>query len=183
MTVLAAPSTPDAISRVLRSMLTEHPLRPSDLVRLTSALADRLDLWGGLVRHDAEERWYTPLARAGQVEVWLLGWTQGQATTLHDHGGSIGAFTVCTGRLTETTAAGTTLVNRTLLAGTGRSFDAEHVHDVTCPDTVATSLHAYSPPLSSMRYFDVGPHGLRHVDTLALDDSAALIAADHTVAA
>jgi predicted metal-dependent enzyme (double-stranded beta helix superfamily) len=95
-----------------------------------------------------------------RVDVWLIAWTSEQGTELHDHGGSAGAFTVVEGELTETAWEGTraagSLAHRTRTKGETVVFGTRDVHDVVnrAVDT-AVSVHAYSPPLALMRYYDV----------------------------
>src|ERR1700759_947434 len=58
------------------------------------------------VEFDADSRWHQRIYRDPRIDVWLISWLPSQATSLHDHGGSAGAFTVIEGVLTETVAAG-----------------------------------------------------------------------------
>ncbi len=52
------------------------------------------------------------------------------------------------------------LRTRTLTAGRDVGFPAGHVHDVLNTGTEpAVSVHAYSPPLSAMSYYEVRPDG------------------------
>ena len=86
----------------------------------------------------------------------------GQATDLHDHGGSAGAFVVVSGVLTEHT--GVRLLPTALPAGAGRRFDAHHVHRLGNEGTrPAVSVHAYSPRLSAMTRYEVVDGALRTV--------------------
>jgi hypothetical protein len=61
--------------------------------------------WPLAPRFNPHERWYHRLAAGPDGEVWVLTWLPGQATDLHDHGGSAGAFLVVSGALTEHTFA------------------------------------------------------------------------------
>ena len=50
--------------------------------------------------------------------------------------------------------------------GEVRSFGRWYVHDVINASVrPAVSVHAYSPPLTSMRRFEFGPAGLKRVST------------------
>jgi hypothetical protein len=50
--------------------------------------------------------------------------------------------------------------------GEVRSFGAWYVHDVINASVrPAVSVHAYSPPLTSMRRFEFGPGGVQKVAT------------------
>ena len=61
---------------------------------------------------------------------------------------------------------------RAVSAGQVRSFGAHHVHDVrnSSADSVAVSVHAYSPPLSAMTRYDLTPSGLVPIRTEGADD-------------
>ena len=56
---------------------------------IVSGLARADDLWRPHVAHDASERVRIRLLSTPAYEVWLLGWTPGQAVGLHDHGGFV----------------------------------------------------------------------------------------------
>jgi predicted metal-dependent enzyme (double-stranded beta helix superfamily) len=114
--------------------------------------------WLHLVEYDSARRWYQRLLREEGREVWLLSWLPGQRTGFHDHGRSAGAFTVVQGCLRERTAPGgrPEATGATLLAGSVRSFGPRYVHDVGNESAApAVSVHAYSPPLTTMDRFDV----------------------------
>ncbi|HTF47463.1 MAG TPA: hypothetical protein VK735_08460, partial [Pseudonocardia sp.] len=53
------------------------------------------------------------------------------------------------------------LRTRSLRTGTSVGFGLGHVHDVmnTAPEP-AVSVHAYSPPLTAMSYYQIEPGGL-----------------------
>lgn len=132
--------------------VTGRPHWPvGDLARLTRLLA--ADLSRALraeAVHDPAERWYLRLALTEHVEVWLLTWTPGQGTRMHDHGGAAGSYTVLDGVLTETWTDGPGQpVHRAVRPhGTGSAFGPERVHRVQNRGLRnATSVHAYSPPL------------------------------------
>ena len=131
-------------------------LSPARLAQLTSRIADDPGRWLSLVRYRAEPRWYLRLAHDDQHEIWLLSWLPGQQTGFHDHGPSAGAFAVARGCLSEQTAPGGLPDPRvrTVAAGAVRSFGPDYAHDVANQSAQpAVSIHAYSPPLSSMRRY------------------------------
>lgn len=133
------------------------------LARLALAIAARSDLWRPVARHDPDLRWHARLANLGDVEIWLLGWTNEQAVELHDHGGSAGAFAVAEGELcedfTERGARGA-LRRAVCPAGGVRAFGPGRVHHVTNRASApATSVHVYAPPLSAMHFYDLAPGG------------------------
>jgi predicted metal-dependent enzyme (double-stranded beta helix superfamily) len=111
-----------------------------------------------LVSYDADQRWYQRLLREEDHEVWLLSWLPGQHTGFHDHGRSAGALMVVQGCLRERTAPGgrPEHTGARLPQGSVRSFGPWYVHDVMNESAAsAVSVHAYSPPLTTMCRFDV----------------------------
>jgi hypothetical protein len=58
------------------------------------------------------------------------------------------------------------------MQGVVRSFGPHYVHDVrnSSEDSVAVSIHAYSPPLSEMTRYDLTPGGLVAAATESQDD-------------
>jgi mannose-6-phosphate isomerase-like protein (cupin superfamily) len=153
-------------------LLSPSALTVTGLSRLAADLAADTTLWRDRLQWSAAERWYAQLRSTPLYDVWLLSWEPGQATELHDHGGSSGAFHVLTGELRETVAVGTStsvrLSDRTLGAGRTVAFGATHVHDVAhAGDGPSASLHVYSPPLHSMSYYDTTGGTLRRRDTVA----------------
>ena len=138
-------------------------MSPAGLAAIVRRVADQPDTWRGLVRFEAAERWYVRLMEDEQHEVWLLTWLAGQQTGFHDHGQSAGAFAVADGCLTECAAAKgrPEAMSRRLRSGALRSFGPRYVHDVR-NDSIepAISIHAYSPPLTSMHRFEMTEGGL-----------------------
>lgn len=155
-------------------------LRPADLLRITDqGVADVLD---GHYDHllpgawDPVERWSARLHSDDDLDLWLISWTPDRSTDLHDHAGSLGALTVLSGSLREYRWTGRDLALRILTAGDQAAFPLGWVHDVqhhesTPPPqpvsgpadraepTVVTgptlSVHAYSPPLTAMSFYEV----------------------------
>jgi predicted metal-dependent enzyme (double-stranded beta helix superfamily) len=143
--------------------VSRAPLSPARLAQLTLRIADDPGQWLSLVRFQAGPRWYLRLAQDDEHEIWLLSWLPGQQTGFHDHGASAGAFAVARGCLSEQAAPGGRPDPRvrTLVAGTVRSFGPDYAHDVANQSAQpAVSVHAYSPPLSSMRRYGVAADGL-----------------------
>ncbi|MCM6772809.1 cysteine dioxygenase family protein [Nocardia sp. CDC159] len=176
---------PEVTERAVASALPTR-LRPADLLRLTDegaedVLAGRYDhLLPADGRWPADSRWATRLSTDDEVDVWLISWVPDQSTELHDHAGSLGALTVLSGALSEYRWNGRELRNRTLTAGDQASFPLGWVHDVVrAPDQFAgapapgnptLSVHAYSPPLTAMSYYEVTGHGtLRRTRTVLTD--------------
>jgi len=146
-------------------------LAPAQLRSMTTELAKRRELWSDLVVHDPDVRWYLPLHRSNSCDVWLLAWERGQDTDWHDHGGSSGSFAVADGSLLEQYRAPTgRLSHRRLAVGQAVAFGPGHVHDVAHGgQDSATSIHAYSPPLTAMTYYTSTDYGLIARQTVAID--------------
>jgi predicted metal-dependent enzyme (double-stranded beta helix superfamily) len=107
----------------------------------------------------AGKRSYQRLHATDTHDVWLIRWGPGSTSGLHDHAGSTGAFCVVEGRLVEHVVASREPVRRTprvVRPAEHRPMSAAHVHEVVNESpTVATSVHAYSPPLRAMRHYDI----------------------------
>ncbi len=159
--------TPVSISLPL-SLSASAPtrLRVPDLLHATDRAAD--DVLSGHHRHlfppdgpPTDERWFVRLHGDDELDVWLISWVPERSTELHDHGGSLGALTVLSGALVESRWDGDGLRSRRLEAGDQAGFPLGWVHDVVwAPETVSVggptlSVHAYSPPLTAMSYYDV----------------------------
>jgi quercetin dioxygenase-like cupin family protein len=143
-------------------------LRIPDLLHATDRYADAV-LSGdhnGLLPHGGpptNDRWFTQLHGDDELDVWLISWVPDRSTALHDHGGSLGALTVVSGALRETRWDGAALRHRRLSAGDQAAFPLGWVHDVVwAPDREepvlvgpTLSVHAYSPPLTAMSYYEV----------------------------
>ena len=184
---LAADSARLAAAVPDRSIASALPtrLRPADLLRLTDEGAE--DVLAGRFDHllpeggfPAENRWAVRIHTDDEVDVWLISWVPDRYTELHDHAGSLGALTVLSGALSEFRWNGRELRQRTLTAGDQASFPLGWVHDVVrAPDQFAgtldqsnptLSVHAYSPPLSAMSYYEVTGHGsLRRTRSVLTD--------------
>ena len=125
-----------------------------------------------------DQRWHVRIHQDDDVDVWLISWTTEQGTELHDHGGSSGAFAVVDGVLNEyvwSDADGRgLLVNNVRQEGDVVAFGPAYVHDVrNHREAAAVSVHAYSPPIELMRYYDAVASTLRHTGSSWTDDPEA----------
>ena len=155
-------------------------LDPDALVGIAKGIAAS-PLWTQHAQHDRDDRRPVRLLATPSYEVWVLGWVSGQGVELHDHGDAAGAIVVTEGTLTEIVAPGpiddTSRI--TLQAGAVRAIPTGLVHDVlNLHPEPATSIHVYSPPLSTMTFYDpIDGHVVRteafEPETTALDPSAA----------
>ena len=144
---------------------------PQALLDLVGAVADDPSRWRAAVRFDAGRRHWSRLPAPAGAELWLLTWLPDQSTDLHDHGPSAAALTVVAGLLEEVRAGADGRRSRTVLSrGDGVQLAPGVVHDVGNRGTApAVSVHAYSPPLSSMSFYETSPSGLHRVRTVATD--------------
>jgi rhodanese-related sulfurtransferase/predicted metal-dependent enzyme (double-stranded beta helix superfamily) len=168
-----SPERQQAIADAMSSLApVTGRLSPAQLRAVTVELSGRRELWADLVVHDPDVRWYLPLYRSSSCDVWLLAWEHGQDTDWHDHGGSSGSFAVAEGSLLEQyrVPSGHRLARRRLALGEAVAFGPGHVHDVAHGNEgSATSIHAYSPPLSAMTYYTATDYGLIARETVAID--------------
>jgi predicted metal-dependent enzyme (double-stranded beta helix superfamily) len=140
------------------------PARLGGIVRRVASA----DQWLDQVMFSTDERWFSRLQLTEDYEIWLLSWLPGQRTGLHDHGEAAGAFAVVQGELRETLArpGSCQLRYRRACQGTVRSFGEHHLHDMANVSAVpAISVHAYSPPLTAMRIYEMTASGLTLVRT------------------
>jgi mannose-6-phosphate isomerase-like protein (cupin superfamily) len=138
-------------------------LAPSYLREIAEGIA-RSPLWHDLADPGPDGRSAVRVARSSCYEVWVLGWSPGQSVELHDHGESHAAFTVVEGDLVEVTARDRRSLDRVdLAAGHSRMVPAGTRHDVlNLGQGPATSIHVYSPQLTSMTFYDaIDQHPVR----------------------
>jgi hypothetical protein len=158
----------------VRSSSGPTRLRLPDLFHATDRTAD--EVLSGRYDHllpsggiPTGDRWFACLHRADELDIWLISWVPGYGTELHDHGGSLGALTLLSGSLDEFRWDGRELRHRRLTAGDQAGFPLGWVHDVAWAPTGAApiaasssvtreptlSVHAYSPPLTVMSYYEI----------------------------
>jgi predicted metal-dependent enzyme (double-stranded beta helix superfamily) len=139
-------------------------LSQQELASKVHELAGHPAQWVSRVRLDAEGRWYEQIHVDGCYEIWLISWLPGQATGFHDHGEANGAFSVVWGTLDESVAVGghgAAVTVRPVTQGVVRAFGPHYVHDVrNATESVAVSIHAYSPPLTAMTRYQLTQAGL-----------------------
>jgi predicted metal-dependent enzyme (double-stranded beta helix superfamily) len=163
----ATPAITTAVRAGERTCSGRAGLRPAQLGQLVHRVASG-NQWLELVMFSTGERWFSRLELTEDYEIWLLSWLPGQRTGLHDHGEAAGAFAVAQGDLQETLAkpGSRLLQSRPAGQGTVRSFGRRHLHDMAnVSASPAISVHAYSPPLTAMRRYEMTPTGLALVRT------------------
>ena len=135
-----------------------EPLPLTERLEWTAVVAEEVRRGRHDIHADPDDRWHVRLLRDERVDVWLISWTTDQGTQLHDHGGSLGAYTVVSGELSEARWDPVTaqLTEQVVAAGDAVAFGTSYVHDVrNIRSTTAVSVHAYSPPLTHMNFYDV----------------------------
>jgi hypothetical protein len=129
-------------------------VEPAEIARRIGSVVQ----WPGALQ--ARERTWRLLAGTPDYDAWLIAWPSGGTVDLHDHGGSRGALHVVHGALVETMpwrdeSGRLTLTRLEVPVGVTRAFGSGHVHDVRNEAPAhALSVHVYSPPLTSMLYYD-----------------------------
>jgi predicted metal-dependent enzyme (double-stranded beta helix superfamily) len=150
-------AVPDNTVAVTEKPAFRHPVRVA-----LEFVADR-DRWRHLLRYDPDHRFCVLAESTGDDEIWLMSWLPGQGMDLHDHGTTTGAFTLVTGKLTETVVrrtAGGRVVTEVHTPSTGQSrvFGPGYVHQVhnDGPDP-AVSVHVYRSGGRVMRPYRLDP--------------------------
>ena len=107
-------------------------MEPAELGGLAEELAAQPELWRPFVRHDAGERVFTEIHRDHHIDAWLICWSGGQETGLHDHDLSGGAVRVIDGSLAEDRLVFGRTGVETVTYGPGERFlfDSSRIHDV-----------------------------------------------------
>jgi predicted metal-dependent enzyme (double-stranded beta helix superfamily) len=155
---------------VTASSLAAQPSVES-LAAVVAEFAENPASWRDVVHFEPDERWWTRLYVDDTLDVWLLTWVQDTGTDLHDHGASAGAFAVVEGTLEEIRPDDRdgALIATTVHAGDVREVSRGIVHDVRSPlEGRAVSIHAYSPPLAEMTFYETrgsGPAPTKTVST------------------
>jgi hypothetical protein len=177
--------------------LIGHYYNPVELLEYARFVADEVAAGRYLIEYDEAQRWHQRIYRDRRVDVWLISWLPSQGTQLHDHGGSAGAFTVLCGELAEAIYrpgvapgrgavpagpdSGPALLEQRRLTGSGVGFGSRYIHDVrNLSQDPAVSVHAYSPPLTSMGFYDVDEvGGLRKLVSMQTDDPEPVLDLGH----
>jgi predicted metal-dependent enzyme (double-stranded beta helix superfamily) len=137
-------------------MLPSSPLASNALADIATGIARAQTWWRQHAHHDPGGRRPVRLLATDAYEVWVIGWTAGQGVELHDHGASAGALLVVEGELAELALLPDGTLRRTALRpGSVKELPVGLVHDVVATTAAnTTSIHVYSPPLTTMRRWD-----------------------------
>jgi mannose-6-phosphate isomerase-like protein (cupin superfamily) len=131
-----------------------------ELERFAAALAATPERWQHLVRHD-DSRVYEQIWDDGDVNAWLICWSEDSDTGFHDHDDSAAGITVVSGSVREDRLAlGGPPRSREMSAGITFTVPPTAIHRVLhAGDGPAVTVHAYSPPLRRMGAYRVGANG------------------------
>ena len=131
-----------------------------ELERFAAGLAAAPERWAHLVRHD-DSRVYEQIWDDGDVNAWLICWSEDSDTGFHDHDDSAAGITVVRGSVREERLAlGGPPRSRELIAGTTFTVPPTAIHRVLHAGVgPAVTVHAYSPPLRRMGAYRVGADG------------------------
>jgi hypothetical protein len=166
----AAQPTSSSVPRLISELSAVLPLLPGDVIFTGTPAGVGLarNLRASWPRARSSSRGSRASARSAtgasepNFEVRLLSWQNDRSSDWHDHGGSSGAFYVADGALSERYRGddGVAIASRRLAAGQHGAFGPSHVHDVVhAAGRPAVSVHAYSPPLTGLTYYDKRAHG------------------------
>lgn len=144
-----------------------EPLTTRQLADLSTAIAEREELWRPLVVADPERRRYRLMFEDERVDVWVIMWMPGQGTGYHDH--SISGVGVAG-------AEGMAIEKQMVLPngswdievrpGVTREGPAGYIHSVSHGEgTPAITIHSYSPPLMEVGQYRVDEEGRLHRET------------------
>lgn len=143
----------------------------SSLADVVLTVAGDPRLWREHVRFDRGSRYWHRLASLPDADLWLLTWLPDQHTDLHDHGEASAAFTVVSGALSEVRVSEGRQVSRSLTRGQVSWVPAGAVHDVgNRGDGPAISIHAYSPALTAMTFWELSAGELHRGSTVRTDE-------------
>ena len=153
-------------------MSATKPLSESELAEFVTALAARPELWRDRVRHEREVRVYEQIWDDGDVNAWVICWSEDQDTGFHDHDQSAAGVAVISGRVREERLRlGAEPAVREAGAGQVFTMPAVAIHRVLhAGDGPAVTIHAYSPPLRRTGAYRVGPDGVLEREPLSFEE-------------
>src|SRR5581483_3398369 len=154
-------------SLVVDLATTRPPIAHTALADIATGLAQSARRWLPLLPALDGQRTGLRMIGTPDYDAWLLRWPPGTAVSPHDHGDSVGVFTVVTGQLTEVRWEHARRRTRQVRPGHVISLGRGVVHDVIAGTTASLSVHVYSPPLEVMGYYADG--GVRLLDRQPVD--------------
>lgn len=133
-------------------------LSETELVDLVRRVAADRSSWEHLVdlTGTGGERHWAKIEVPEGVDVWLISWQTFASTDLHSHGDASAAFTAVQGTITEIRVDEQgRLLPRKFSPGVVQVVRPGEIHDVRNEVVEpAVTIHAYSPRLTEMHYFN-----------------------------
>jgi mannose-6-phosphate isomerase-like protein (cupin superfamily) len=137
-------------------------LSTTELGRFVSGLAASRDRWEHFVSHSGHGRVYEQIWDAGDVNAWVICWSEGQNTGFHDHDDSAAAILVIEGQVQEDRLRlGAAPDTRVFGPGAMLFVPPTAIHRVLHTGSIpAVTIHAYAPPLRRTGAYRIGPGGV-----------------------
>jgi quercetin dioxygenase-like cupin family protein len=136
-------------------------LAQDELERFVEDLAADPSIWARHVRYAPFERTCEMIHDGEDVNAWLICWSEDADTGFHDHDESAAAIRVIEGAVREDRLClGPPPRERVVAAGETFTVPPTAIHRVLhAAGEPAVTIHAYSPPLTRMGSYWVGPGG------------------------
>jgi hypothetical protein len=140
----------------------------AELERFACELAGAPQYWREYVREDCAERIYETIWEDEYVNAWVVCWSTDNDTGFHDHDLSAGGIAVISGSVREERLAlARAPLTRTFSAGQSFYLGVSAIHRVThAGQGPATTIHAYSPPLTRQGVYRTAADGALERDAL-----------------
>jgi quercetin dioxygenase-like cupin family protein len=143
-------------------------LTEAELAQFAAGLAAEPERWSHLLPGSSDMRVYELIWSDDEVNAWVICWQQDSDTGWHDHDESAGGIAVIAGRVREERLV-IGAEPRVRRLGPGETFvvPSTAIHRVLHDgDGPAVTIHAYSPPLTRMGAYRVGPGGVLERESL-----------------
>lgn len=148
---------------------SDQPLTPEQLTGIVTYLGQHeRTLWSRLLElapDQRADRYCEVLYENEQVTIWWLNWDKTEGTQIHDHGASQVALYVADGSFVEDyyDPQSQQFIVRKFEAGQATILPSPYIHRVSNHGDQkydhAVSIHAYSPPLKQMGYYELHEKG------------------------
>jgi hypothetical protein len=137
-------------------------LSPGELEEVAAGIGRRPEIWGPLVRVDAERRRFELVYEDEDVDAWVLSWMPHQATGFHDHYVSSVGIACVRGVVREDwLRLGAPALEFLLARGDTRSGGPGYIHRVQhAQGEPAVTIHVYSPRLDEVGQYRADENGV-----------------------
>lgn len=131
-------------------------LSETELVDLVRRVAADRSCWEQHVDFTGAQRHWAKIEVPEGVDVWVISWQTFQSTDLHSHGDATAAFAAVQGTITEIRVDDLgRLMPRKFSPGVVQVVRPGEIHDVRNEVVEpAVTIHAYSPRLTEMYYYN-----------------------------